>query len=76
MAALAYIDDAGLHVNMDNCQKFMTQAPLSVINTTMRTRKPLVLSDAQSDCPEAFRQDLQARGARSVLCLPLVIQGC
>lgn len=75
MAALAYIDDAGLHVNMDNCQKFMTQAPLSVINTTMRTRKPLVLSDAQSDCPEAFRQDLQARGARSVLCLPLVIQG-
>jgi len=75
MAALAYIDDAGLHVSMDNCQKFMTQAPLSIINTTMRTRKPLVLNDAQSDCPEAFRQELQARNARSVLCLPLVIQG-
>jgi len=75
MAALAYIDDAGLHVSMDNCQKFMTQAPLSVINTTMRTRKPLVLNDALSECPEAFRQQLQARNARSVLCLPLVIQG-
>ncbi|MGE8060773.1 trifunctional serine/threonine-protein kinase/ATP-binding protein/sensor histidine kinase [Pseudomonas sp. NPDC089547] len=75
MAALAYIDDAGLHVSMDNCQKFMTQAPLSVINATMRTRKPLVLNDAQSDCPEAFRHELQARNARSVLCLPLVIQG-
>jgi len=75
MAALAYIDDAGLHVSMDNCQKFLTQAPLSIINATMRTKKPLVLNDALSDCPEAFRQDLHARNARSVLCLPLVIQG-
>ncbi|MFJ4049780.1 trifunctional serine/threonine-protein kinase/ATP-binding protein/sensor histidine kinase [Pseudomonas hunanensis] len=75
MAALAHIDDAGLHVSMDNCQKFMTQAPLSVINATMRTRKPLVLNDALDECPEAFRQQLQARNARSVLCLPLVIQG-
>ena len=75
MAALAYIDDAGLHVSMDNCQKFMTRAPLSIINATMRTKKPLVLNDALSDCPEAFRQELHARNARSVLCLPLVIQG-
>ncbi|MDZ3994377.1 AAA family ATPase [Pseudomonas sp. Teo4] len=75
MAALAYIDDAGLHVTLDNCQKFMTQAPLSIINATMRTKKPLMLNDALSDCPEAFRQELQVRGARSVLCLPLVIQG-
>ncbi|MFJ4442963.1 AAA family ATPase [Pseudomonas sp. NPDC089422] len=75
MAALAFIDDAGLHVSMDNCQKFMTQAPLSIINATLRTKKPLVLNDAQSDCPEAFRQELLARNARSVLCLPLVIQG-
>ncbi|MFJ4052109.1 AAA family ATPase [Pseudomonas sp. NPDC089743] len=75
MAALAYIDDVGLHVQMDNCQKFLTQAPLSIINATMRTKKPLVLDDALSECPEAFRQELQARNARSVLCLPLVIQG-
>jgi predicted ATPase/signal transduction histidine kinase len=75
MAALAFIDDAGLHVSMDNCQKFMTQAPLSIINATLRTKKPLVLNDAQNDCPEAFRQELHARNARSVLCLPLVIQG-
>jgi len=75
MAALAYIDDAGLHVRMDNCQKFLTQAPLSIINATLRTKKPLVLNDALSECPEAFRQELQARNARSVLCLPLVIQG-
>ena len=75
MAALAHIDDAGLHVSMDNCQKFMTQAPLSIVNATLRTKKPLVLNDALSDCPEAFRQELHARNARSVLCLPLVIQG-
>ncbi|UDU81238.1 ATP-binding sensor histidine kinase [Pseudomonas sp. HN2-3] len=75
MAALAYIDDAGLQVRMDNCQKFMTQAPLSIINATLRTKKPLVLNDAQCDCPEAFRQELHARNARSVLCLPLLLQG-
>ncbi|GHS79770.1 signal transduction histidine kinase [Pseudomonas sp. PAGU 2196] len=75
MAALAYIDDAGLHVRMDNCQKFLTQAPLSIINATLRTKKPMVLNDALSDCPEAFRQELHARNARSVLCLPLLLQG-
>lgn len=75
MGAVAYIDDAGLHVSMENCQKFMIQAPLSIINATMRTKKPLLLHDALSDCPEAFRHDLRERNARSVLCLPLVIQG-
>ncbi|MDT8926472.1 AAA family ATPase [Pseudomonas taiwanensis] len=75
MAALSYIDDAGLHVRLDDCQTFRTQAPLSIINATMRTKKPLTLNDAANDCPEAFRPELQARGARSVLCLPLVIQG-
>ncbi|CAM3618993.1 Nodulation protein V [Pseudomonas reidholzensis] len=75
MAAAAAIDDGGLHVSMEDCQKFMTQAPLSIINATMRTKKPLLLHDALCECPEAFRQDLHARGARSVLCLPLVIRG-
>jgi predicted ATPase/signal transduction histidine kinase len=75
MAALADIDDAGLRVSMEQCQKFMTQAPRSIINATLRTKKTLLLHDAQVECPEAFRQDLHARGARSVLCLPLVIQG-
>lgn len=75
MAASAAISDGGLQVSMEDCQKFITQAPLSIINATMRTKKPLLLHDALSDCPEAFRHDLQARGARSMLCLPLVIQG-
>jgi len=75
MAALADIDDNGLRVSMEQCQKFMTQAPRSIVNATLRTKKPLLLHDAQADCPEAFRHDLHARGARSVLCLPLVIQG-
>lgn len=75
MAAVAAIDSSGLHISMEDCQKFMTQAPLSIINATMRTKKTLLLHDAQAECPEAFRQDLQARGARSVLCLPLVLRG-
>lgn len=75
MAALADIDDDGLRVSMEHCQKFMTQAPRSIINATLHSKKALLLHDAQADCPEAFRQDLHARGARSVLCLPLVIQG-
>lgn len=75
MASIAYIDDEGLHVTMENCQKFLTQAPLSVINATMHTKTNFVLHDAVLECPEAFRSDLQQRNARSVLCLPLIKQG-
>lgn len=75
MAAIADVDGDGVRVTMENCQKFMTQAPLSVLNATMRTKTNFVLNDALQDCPEAFRNELLQRGARSVLCLPLVKQG-
>ncbi|WP_263223998.1 trifunctional serine/threonine-protein kinase/ATP-binding protein/sensor histidine kinase [Pseudomonas alabamensis] len=75
MAALADIEDDGLKVTMENCQKFLTQAPVSVLNATMRTKTNLVLHDALLECPDAFRSELQQRNARSVLCLPLIKQG-
>ncbi|MFF7063574.1 AAA family ATPase [Pseudomonas sp. NPDC008258] len=75
MAALADINDDGLNVTMENCQKFLTQAPVSILNATMRTKSNLVLHDALLECPDAFRSELQQRNARSVLCLPLVKQG-
>lgn len=75
MAALADITDDGLSVTIENCQKFLTQAPVSVLNATMRTKTNFVLHDAEADCPEAFRLELKERNARSVLCLPLVKQG-
>lgn len=75
MAALADIDGDGVRVTMEDCQKFMTQAPISVLNATMRTKTNFVLHDALQECPEAFRNELHLRRARSVLCLPLVKQG-
>ena len=75
MAARADISDEGLTVTMENCQKFMTQAPVSVLNATMRTKATLVLHDALLECPDVFRSELQRRNARSVLCLPLLKQG-
>jgi predicted ATPase/signal transduction histidine kinase len=75
MASIADIDDDGLCVSMENCQKFRTQAPISVLNATMRTKTHFVLHDALQECPDPFRQELRQRNARSVLCLPLVKQG-
>lgn len=75
MASIADIDDDGLRVTMENCQKFRTQAPISVLNATMRTKTHFVLHDALQECPDPFRQELHQRNARSVLCLPLVKQG-
>lgn len=75
MASIADIDGDGLRVTTENCQKFLTQAPRSVLNATMRTKTNFVLHDALQECPEAFRSELHQRNARSVLCLPLVKQG-
>ncbi|RRV05339.1 GAF domain-containing protein [Pseudomonas sp. v388] len=75
MASVADVDGEGVRVTTENCQKFLTQGPLSVLNATMRTKTNFVLHDAQQECPQAFRTELQQRNARSVLCLPLVKQG-
>jgi signal transduction histidine kinase len=49
--------------------------PTSVFYTALRTRKPVVLDDAQSDSRFSFDVALSNRSVRSVCCLPLVKQG-
>lgn len=50
-------------------------APSNLLLTVMRTKQLIVIQDATADCPDSYRENLHSRGARSVLCLPLVKQG-
>ncbi|MGY4664182.1 putative ATPase/signal transduction histidine kinase [Pseudomonas chlororaphis] len=75
LAATASVEAGNVQVVLDAGQPLEAFAPVSVLNATMRTRAPLVLDDAQADCPEAYSADLQQRRTRSLLCLPLLKQG-
>lgn len=75
LAATASVEAGNVRVALDAGQPLEQLAPTSVLNATMRTRIPLVLDDAEADCPEAYSADLQRRQTRSMLCLPLLKQG-
>nr|WP_236707826.1 ATP-binding sensor histidine kinase [Pseudomonas sp. Leaf48] len=75
LAAAATVEAGNVRVVMDAEQSLEQLTPLAVLNATMRTRTPLVLDDARTDCPEAYSADLQQRQTRSMLCLPLLKQG-
>ncbi len=49
--------------------------PLAVLNTVMRTRKAVVFADALAELPHLGKAGSNERGARSLLCLPLIKRG-
>ncbi|QBR02022.1 trifunctional serine/threonine-protein kinase/ATP-binding protein/sensor histidine kinase [Paraburkholderia pallida] len=49
--------------------------PLSILNTVVHTKKPLVFDDAQTEGEAAHAESLALHPARSVFCLPLLKQG-
>lgn len=49
--------------------------PLSVLNTVVHTKKPLVFDDARQEGELVHAESLGMRPARSVFCLPLLKQG-
>ncbi|MFD1554617.1 AAA family ATPase [Paraburkholderia silviterrae] len=49
--------------------------PLSILNTVVHTKKPLVFDDAQTEGEAAHAGSLALHPARSVFCLPLLKQG-
>ncbi|MBB5539912.1 hypothetical protein A8H39_31075 [Paraburkholderia fungorum] len=51
------------------------QVPASVFYTALRTRKPVVVDDVQSDPRFSFDAAFASRPVRSMCCLPLVKQG-
>lgn len=49
--------------------------PLSILNTVARTRKPVVLANAQREGVPDHADSLRAHPTRSLFCLPLLKQG-
>lgn len=73
-AASCRLEQGNLQVDLA-LEQMEQDAPMSLLLTGMRTKRLIVVQDATIDCPDAFRQDLRERGARSALCLPLIRQG-
>jgi len=65
----------GVQVTLGRAPLTPEDLPASVFHTALRTRKPVVLEDAQSDPRFSFDVGFSNRSVRSVCCLPLVKQG-
>ncbi|RQZ09273.1 GAF domain-containing protein [Burkholderia sp. Bp9031] len=68
---------AGSDVNVDIARREPTDddVPLSILNTAVRTRKPVVLANAQREGSPDHVDSLRAHPTRSLVCLPLLKQG-
>jgi PAS domain S-box-containing protein len=67
---------AGGTVVVQLCEQPVTAAvlPESVLHYVLRTRESVIIDDAASQSPFAADPYLRERHARSILCLPLIIQ--
>ncbi|WP_250493958.1 AAA family ATPase [Caballeronia sp. GAWG1-1] len=65
----------GVQVQLAGEAPVREDLPASVLYTALRTRKPVVVEDAQHDPRFSFDAALSSRPVRSVCCLPLVKQG-
>jgi predicted ATPase/signal transduction histidine kinase len=65
----------GVKVTLGSHEVTRENLPASVFYTALRTRKPVVVEDAQHDPRFSFDVAFSSRPVRSVCCLPLVKQG-
>ncbi|MGF6574837.1 putative ATPase/signal transduction histidine kinase [Paraburkholderia sp. GAS333] len=65
----------GVQVTLGGDKLTRQDLPASVFYTALRTRKPVVVDDAQRDPRFSFDVAFANRAVRSVCCLPLVKQG-
>ena len=75
VVAIARVEGAEVVVRLGSELSTDERLPVTVLNSSWRTGKPLILEDVQHTCPEAIRAELDERSARSVLCLPILKQG-
>lgn len=73
--AIGRDEPGGVQVTLGEDKVTREDVPASVLYTALRTRKPVVLEDAQGDPQFSFEVSLSKRCVRSVCCLPLVKQG-
>ncbi|RKE35724.1 putative ATPase [Paraburkholderia sp. BL23I1N1] len=73
--AIGRDEPGGVQVTLGADRLTPEDVPASVFYTALRTRKPVVVEDAQSDPRFSFDVSLSNRAVRSLCCLPLVKQG-
>jgi predicted ATPase/signal transduction histidine kinase len=76
VAAQARVEGAGIAVEVAaGSPAGGGELPASVLSYARRTRRPVVLGDAAAPGPYSDDPALRRRGARSVLCLPILRRG-
>lgn len=73
--AIGWDEPGGVQVTLGEGKVTRDDVPASVLYTALRTRKPVVVEDAQCDPQFSFDASFSNRSVRSVCCLPLVKQG-
>ncbi|KAF1031197.1 MAG: Sensor histidine kinase TmoS [Burkholderia lata] len=73
--ATARIVGSDVVVDIAHCEPTEQDVPLSILNTVARTRKPVVLANAQREGLPDHVDSLRAHPTRSLFCLPLLKQG-
>lgn len=73
--ATARVENGEIVVDTACSAPTQERIPLSILNTVIHTKKPLVFDDAQREGEIAHAESLGMRPARSVFCLPLLKQG-
>ncbi|HTP29746.1 MAG TPA: ATP-binding protein, partial [Anaeromyxobacteraceae bacterium] len=76
LAARATANEHGIEVEVfPEPPGYMAELPDSILSYARRSRGPVVLGDAAVPNPFSTDEALRRRGARSVLCLPIIRQG-
>ncbi|MFM0074498.1 AAA family ATPase [Paraburkholderia sediminicola] len=73
--AIGRDEPGGVQVTLGEDKVTREEVPASVLHTALRTRKPVVVEDAQGDPRFSFDVSFSNRSVRSACCLPLVKQG-
>lgn len=75
LEAVGQVVEGGIRVSLRSSEPTDADIPLSVLNSVLRTRKTIVFDDALIDAPSLRQARTGKHGARSLLCLPLFMQG-
>jgi PAS domain S-box-containing protein len=70
----AMVGEDGMRVDLKKTVAEATTVPQSILRYVARTHETLILDDASSQSPFSEDSYIQQRGARSILCLPLINQ--
>ncbi|WP_175873632.1 ATP-binding protein [Burkholderia sp. BCC0397] len=73
--AAARVVDSDVIVDIARSEPTGDDVPLSILNAVARTRKPIVLADAQREGMPDHVESLRTHPTRSLFCLPLLKQG-